>query len=280
MTSLEAMHPIATAIWEFIKKYYIDSIVYKTGYNPVNSATWIILLIIACILIYKTLVKYNVKFDEYFVAGNIPYIIFGSSIRVVEDANFIRPPICYLFMSPFIYMVVFSIAFPVFLLSLKYRREKYWIHYGAFGVLLSITTLIFLFTHLKVINWWVLPSAFLLALCFLLIYYMLTSKFYKRMCNKLSCMVFFSQMLDGSATFIGTTFLGYWEMHVIPRIFIHYFGGWIMLPLKIIVFTVILYFLDSSAEENRELVNFIKFVLIVLGLAPGLRDALRMTFQV
>ncbi len=273
------MNYFASAIWEFVKKYYIDSIVYKTGYNPVNSATWIILLIIACIAVYKTLVKYGVKFDEYFVAGNIPYIVFGSSIRVVEDAGFISPPLCYMFMSPFIYMVVFAIAFPTFILSLKYRRENYWIHYGAFGALLSTATLTFLFTHLKVVNWWVLPSTFLLALSFLAIYCLITSKFYSKMYNKLSCAVFFSQMLDGSATFIGITFLGYWEMHVIPRILISHFGGWIMLPLKIVVFSIILYVLDSS-EENEEIINFVKFVLIVLGLAPGLRDALRMTFCV
>jgi len=267
------------ALWEFVKKYYIDSIVYKTGYNPVNSATWVILLILACIAVYRVLVKYNVKFDEYFVAGNIPYIVFGSSIRVVEDANFMKPPVCYMFMSPFIYMVVFAIAFPVFILSLKYRRKKYWIHYGAFGVLLATLTIAFLFTHLKVVNWWILPSALIMATLFLLAYYILTSRFCQKMCNRLSLAVFFSQMLDGSSTFLGITFLGYWEMHVIPRLLISIFGAWIMLLLKIVIFTVVLYALDSI-EENRDLVNFLKFVLIVLGLAPGLRDALRMTFQV
>ena len=267
------------ALWEFVKKYYINSIVYKTGYNPVNSATWVILLILACIAVYKVLVKYRVKFDEYFVAGNIPYIVFGSSIRVVEDAGFMKPPVCYMFMSPFIYMVVFAIAFPVFVLSLRFRREKYWIHYGAFGAVLATLTLAFLFTHLRVVNWWILPSAFAMAALFLAAYYVLTSRFCRKMCNTLSLAVFFSQMLDGSATFLGITFLGYWEMHVIPRLLISIFGAWIMLPLKIVIFSVVLYALDS-VEENRDLVNFLKFVLIVLGLAPGLRDALRMTFQV
>ena len=273
------LHTVTNAVWEFIKKYYINSMVYKTGYNPVNSATWVILLALACIAVYKTLIKYNVKFDEYFVAGNVPYIVFGSAIRVVEDAGFIAPPICYLFMSPFIYMVVFAVAFPTFLLSLHFRREKYWLHYGAFGAVLATLTLAFLFTHLKVVNWWILPAALSMATLFLIAYYILTSKFCRKMCNRLSCAVFFSQMLDGSATFLGISFLGYWEMHVIPRLLISVFGPWIMLPLKVVVFTSVLYILDSM-EENRELVNFIKFVLIVLGLAPGLRDALRMTFQV
>ena len=270
---------LSSAIWEFIKKYYIDSMVYKTGYNPVNSATWVILLALACIAVYKTLAKYKVRFDEYFVAGNVPYIVFGSAIRVVEDAGFIAPPLCYLFMSPFIYMVVFAVAFPTFLLSLHFRRERYWLHYGAFGLVLAVSTLAFLFTHLRIVNWWVLPTALVMAGGFLTAYCAITSRFYRKMFNKLSCAVFFSQMLDGSATFLGISFLGYWEMHVIPRLLISIFGAWIMLLLKVIVFSAVLYILDS-VEENRELVNFVKFVLIVLGLAPGLRDALRMTFQV
>ncbi len=273
------LHTISNTLWEFIKKYYINSMVYKTGYNPVNSATWVILLALSCVAVYKTLVKYRVRFDEYFVAGNIPYIVFGSSIRVVEDAGFIAPPVCYLFMSPFIYMVVFAIAFPTFLLALHFRRENYWVHYGAFGAILAVATLLFLFTHLRVVNWWVLPAALAMAAAFLLIYCAVTSKFCRRMFNKLSCAVFFSQMLDGSATFLGISFLGYWEMHVIPRLLISIFGPWIMLPLKIVVFSAVLYLLDS-VEESKDLVNFVKFVLIVLGLAPGLRDALRMTFQV
>lgn len=270
---------ITQIVWEFIKKYYINSMVYKTGYNLVNSATWVILLALACIAVYKIIVKYKVRFDEHFIAGNLPYIVFGSSIRVIEDAGFIKPPLCYMFMSPFIYMVVFAIAFPVFVLSLKLRRENYWLHYGAFGGVLALMALSFLFMHLKIVNWWILPSAFGLATLLLLTYYLLTSIFCKKMCNRLSLLVFFSQMFDGSATFLGITFLGYWEMHVIPRLLISIFGAWIMLPMKIIVFVPILYILDSI-EENTELVNFVKFVLIVLGLAPGLRDALRMMFQV
>ncbi len=28
-------------LWGFIKEYYIDSIVYKEGYNIVNTLTWL-----------------------------------------------------------------------------------------------------------------------------------------------------------------------------------------------------------------------------------------------
>ncbi|AEA46163.1 DUF63 family protein [Archaeoglobus veneficus] len=268
-------------LWDFIKKYYIDSIVYKQGYNPVNTLTWALILVAAVILIYRTLKKYDVKFDERFVAGNIPYVILGASVRVVEDAGFLNPPVSYFFMTPLIYVVIFCIAFPTLVLSIRLRGERYWIHYGMLGLVLSCGVLVLLFSNLEVVNAWILPSTIILASLFCSAYRLLTSKFYSPMSNLLSYMVFFSHMVDGWATFFGIQFLGYWELHVLPRFLISTFGPWIMIPAKVIVFAAILYVLDSSRdEEDTELINFVKFVLIVLGLAPGLRDALRMTFQV
>ncbi|HIE59818.1 MAG TPA: DUF63 family protein, partial [Hydrogenothermaceae bacterium] len=40
---------------EFIQEYYIDPIVYKTGYNPINTLTWIAILLIAIILLFRFL---------------------------------------------------------------------------------------------------------------------------------------------------------------------------------------------------------------------------------
>ncbi len=263
--------------WEFIKKYYIDSIVYKTGYNPVNTLTWAIILIIAISLIYRWLKK-QIEFDDKFVYGNIPFIIFGASLRVVEDAGFLKPPISYLFMTPMIYILIFSIALPTLILSIKIRRENYWVHYGLAGAILATATLIFLFSNLRMVNWFVFPSALAMALAFTIFYHLGTAKFARHMHNKLSEIVFFSHMLDASATFIGIQYLGYWELHVVPRLLISKFGAWIMIPAKIIVFLLILYVLDKEEDENLR--NFIKFVLIVLGLAPGVRDSIRMTFGV
>jgi len=264
-------------LWQFIKKYYIDSIVYKTGYNPVNTATWAIILIVAVYLLYKWLVK-RIEIDERFIYGNIPFIVFGAGVRVVEDAGFLKPPISYIFMTPFIEFLIFAIALPTLVLSIKLRRDRYWIHYGLAGAVLAIATLILLLTNLKIENWFVFPTALAMASVFTLIYHFGTAKFARHMHNKLSEMVFFAHMLDASATFLGIQFLGYWELHVVPRLLISKFGPWIMIPAKAILFLAILYILDK--EEDESLKNFVKFVLIVLGLGPGLRDSLRMTFGV
>ena len=92
-------------IWEFIKKYYIDSIVYKQGNNIVNTLTWAVILVIAVILIYRYLSR-RLEFDNKFVLANVAFVVLGSSIRVVEDAGFLLPPISYFFMTPFILSLI------------------------------------------------------------------------------------------------------------------------------------------------------------------------------
>ncbi len=87
----------------------------------------------------------------------------------------------------------------------------------------------------------------------------------------------FSHLLDGFETFFGISYLGYWELHVLPRYLIEKFGPISLPVVKFLVFYAILYLLDTS-EEDRKLKNYVKFVLVVLGLAPGLRDGIRMMF--
>ena len=256
------------SLWEFVKKYYIDSIVYKQGYNIVNTLTWAAILLVAAWLIYRYLSK-RLFFDKKFMLYTIPFIFFGSSVRVVEDAGFIQPPISYIFMTPMIYILVFSLTFPTLLIALKMRNLKIYLYTG---LILAAIPLLILLSNLQIENWWVFPASISLALVFTLIFSALSK-------NDESRIAFFSQMLDGSASFMGLQFLGYWELHVLPRFLISLTGPWIMIPLKFVIFLLILLYLDK-AEEEENLKGFIKFVIMVLGLAPGVRNALRMTFGV
>ncbi len=260
---------IVSSIYEFVKKYYIDSIVYKQGYNVVNTLTWAAILLVAAWLIYKFL-KDKVAFDRRFMAFTIPYIIFGSSVRVVEDAGFLKPPVSYIFMSPMIYVLVFAITFPALLIGLRLKNLKVYFYTG---LLIAPIPLLILLTNLRVENWWVFPAALSLATVLYLVFRKINIDGVE------SEIAFFSQMLDGAASFIGIQFLGYWELHVLPRFLISVSGPWIMVPLKFFVFLAVLYYVDRSNEEES-LKGFIKFVIMVLGLAPGIRNALRMTFGV
>jgi|GEM_PF-549109 len=82
-------------------------------------------------------------------------------------------------------------------------------------------------------------------------------------------------MLDSSATFVSVMFFGYLEQHPVPRLFIESVGPWTFFVLKLAVLLPSLYIIDKYAEEG-DFKNFLKIVILILGLAPGLRDSIRL----
>ena len=46
-------NPSFDVIKDFIYRYYIASIIYDTGYNPVNTITWAVLLMVSIFLVSK-----------------------------------------------------------------------------------------------------------------------------------------------------------------------------------------------------------------------------------
>ncbi len=261
-------------IWEFVKKYYIDSIVYKTGYNPVNTATWALILVVAVYYLYRFLSK-RIIFDERFFLSNVPYVLFGSFLRIFEDAGFVKPPLSYMLMSPFIYVLVFLVTFASLLTSLKLRGERYWVFHCTLGSVLATFTLSFLLLNLRVRHLDALFIPLTFAISLTAVFYPISRRIGT---DGMGILLFFSHMLDASATFYGITYLGYWELHVVPRILVNKFGAWILIPVKFAVFVAILWIIER--EENYQLRNFVKFVLLVLGLAPATRDVTRMVFYV
>ncbi len=259
-------------LYSFVKEYFIDSIVYKEGYNPVNTATFAIILLVSVYLIYRFL-KTKVRFDIRFALYTLPYIILGSSVRIVEDAGFVKPPFSYFLMTPFIYILIFLVTFSALMISLR-TSIKYYPYPGA---VLASLTLLFLLFNLRIENWWIFPVALTVAGSIAFVY----SRFSSALsADNLSVAVLFAQLIDGSTSFLGIQFLGYWELHVVPRFFIEIFGPWIMIVLKLSVIVPILYIMDRDVEEDENLKGFIKFVLFTIGMAPGIRNGLRMTFGV
>jgi uncharacterized membrane protein len=84
-----------------------------------------------------------------------------------------------------------------------------------------------------------------------------------------------SHILDSSATFVSVAFFGYYEQHPVPRLFIEAIGPWTFFILKLAVLLPSLYIIDKYAEKG-DFQNFLKIVILILGLAPGLRDAIRL----
>jgi uncharacterized membrane protein len=105
-------------------------------------------------------------------------------------------------------------------------------------------------------------------------------------------LLFFAHFIDASATFISIDQpfgiggqLNYTEKHVIPHILISLFHtAAVMFILKLIIIIFVIYVIDialkSELAPNPRLTGLIKLCILVLGLAPGTRDMLRLVMCV
>ncbi len=119
------------------------------------------------------------------------------------------------------------------------------------------------------------------------IVWLLSFKFsnFKTFLTAVNPLIVFAHMLDASATYRGISAYGYVEKHVLPALAIDLIGtSLVMYPLKIVLIFLVIYSLDVwYYEELKEIPNvkrLLQFAVIVLGLAPGVRNMLRLAMGV
>lgn len=98
-------------------------------------------------------------------------------------------------------------------------------------------------------------------------------------------LILFGQFLDASATYRALDYHSYGEKHVLPNFLIQLTGtAAVMFPLKLIVVGLVLYLIDVEMKEDfkeyKTLIGLVKFAVLVLGFAPGVRDMMRLAMGV
>ena len=277
---------------EFIQQYYIDPIKYNTGYNIVNTLTYAIILIVAIIGVYKLIKKMNVKVDRNFFYAVVPYIALGSILRVYEDfleaANAAGGPLVIidasgaarnlLLVTPLMYITAFIIAFSALVISLivqKYTKIPYHKIWFGIGSVLSIFVLLLIpfkdFAGIAIIAGIVLGIGITI---FAIRSFTKNNKIKNILSNE-NYLLVMSQMLDGSATFVALSFYNYWEQHVLPGFFISLFGPVSIFFLKLPIILLAIYYIDKEVSDIEKR-TFLKMAVLILGMAPGIRDTLRL----
>lgn len=273
-------------IQDFIVKYYVDPIVYDTGYNPVNTLTWGILLGISLFGLLKLLEKLDVTIDQRFILATVPYILVGSALRVMEDAKIFTPPLSYLFITPLIYFVVFAGCVGVLLVLTKLhsagRMEDIKLTFGCIGVFWTVLCFFYLLWSQDILFAWVLFAVISIAtLLTAVIYAIARGLRVHLLLNRLNAFIIWAHLFDASSTFIGADYMGYVEKHILSAFLTNLSGtALVMCPLKIAIIIPALFFIDSYLDENDNLKNLTKLAILVLGLAPGTRNVLRMMLGV
>ena len=259
---------IIDSVWHYIDKYYISGIVYDTSYNIVDTLTYAIVLGISLFWVLKLLGKLKVHIDTRFLISVTPYIIAGSSLRVLEDSKFFASPLNYLFVTPLIYFFMFAVTISMLAVAMDLERKgkirdyhKLFGYAGAAWALFNIAALI-------VYDGIVLPvpAAVILFLGITMtgIIYFISRKInFLLLTDKVNISILFTHLLDASSTFVAMDLLPlynkmdglkYYEKHVVPTFFIDMARNFtthpslVMYPLKLLVFIPVLYMLDNDYQ--------------------------------
>ena len=265
----------------FVHKYYIDPIIYDTGYNPVDTITWAIILGLTILGLIRLLSRWDILMDERLLLSTLPYVLAGSSLRVIEDADLVAAPWRYFLITPLIFFLVFLITAACLIITRKIWGEKFHARYAAIGFLWTFFNLAVLST-LGFKNTWVIAAVFLLgsALTGGILFCRRRLSALKFLDDRFNQMIIYAHMLDASSTYFGVDWFYYYEKHVVPTFLINLTGSAaIMFPLKLAILLPVLYMIDKSLQDPS-LRNLTKLTLITLGLAPAIRNTLRLALGI
>jgi len=255
---------------EILKKYFIDPIIYGNGYNIVNTIVYGLLFALSTILIYKILKKLKIKIDEKLFISLFPFLILGSVLRVLEDVKIFDSKI---FVSPFIYILIFLFAFPSLILS-KFLEKRLKIEYQYILFSISFLLLIY-FSKFLLFKLTIKPILIVASLSFLFSFPFLILC-YKKKITKINTTTILAHIFDASTSFTALTFSEkFLEQHVIANILLSFFGTFAFFLMKLIIIPIVLIIIDRNIKDLEEK-NFIKFVIFILGFSPGMRNLLLM----
>jgi uncharacterized membrane protein len=286
-------------ISEFIYKYYIDPIRYSQPYNVVDTLTYAVILVAGVYVLYRWMPKstwlsdIGFKIDTGFIIATLPYVVLGGVLRVVQDTGMIKGDFQFLLVTPLIYFVLFFYTISLLFLS------RYLTHQGLTKNILSFYSLAGLIsvvvTSLVLLSWGINNSTVdagifgvimlmaLLATC-TIIACMRYACSWAYATHPLYITLIFGHMLDAGATSYGIDLhpLAYIEQHVVGSGLIAWTGtAFVMFPLKLIVLFPGIYIMELYRKEaNPAFWHLVLLAMIVVGLAPGIRDMVRMVLYV
>ena len=204
---------------------------------------------------------------------------FDSAVKGVLSPELNSIYIAPIFPTPGSYIITFALALFVLLISLtlqRFLKYRYWRTMFVIGLALCAINIYLL----PVLDFY--PMLIILGLVFLFTGIFTIPRFINRMrpyFSNVNIAILGAHFLDASATFISMSFFGYSEQHVVPRLLIDLLGPWVMFLLKIVVVIPALILIDRYTEEGN-FRNFLKIVVLILGLAPGLRSTIRLMAMV
>lgn len=266
--------------YEFLNIFFVLPL--GRSYNPVNSALYAIFLFLGIFSLSRVLPRLGIKVDGRFAIALLPFILLGSCLRVFQDAQIVDSMFL---VSPLIYILIFVYTFVCLLLSLLVAKKtsiNYRFPLFIFGAIPAAFFVIQLVLQIVNLESILLTFSIGTAACLIaLLAFLAIHKLFKFDNFRFDLAVVFSQMLDVSATYVGVTFYGYQEQHFLVRLVTDVFGSALVFyVLDFWGIVLILLVLERVLRKEQALLGLFKLTLLVLGLAPALRDVFRVALLV
>jgi uncharacterized membrane protein len=261
--------------------YIIQSIYENNGYNPVNTLFYASIFLISIYIIYRELFgKKRIELSNEFALALSGWMVLGGVLRVLKDAGVLKSLI---FVTPFIYVLVFVVVLGTIGIFRK-AKEKKIIKDENRALLFTGWALVFLsmiFLNIRNIGGLLLVLGLWIMLGTMIFLISLKIRFLGEKWNFFALQ---AQLLDACGSFVGITYYGFWEKHVLGRYLIDLLGSknlllikgsaaWVMILLKLLVVPIALWIVDRYAEEETER-RFVKLLIIILGIGIGTRNTL------
>jgi len=290
---------------DFFSEYFVKPIIEHSGYNIVNTVIYAIIALIAVYGIYKGLKRAGIKIDQRFIYSVVPFILLGSTIRVVTDSidtgamgayvknnpsSFVSTIYSfvigthiydygYLTTSPGIFVVIAVILLLVMFLCHRAKRMDLLVPIGVALLVPHFLLLIPMFTYIL--------YGLAIALLAALVWVGARFAFERLKVRGIASLAVLAHALDGGATFIiidffnrmepACTALGkcYGEQHVLTTVIGTIFGTYLLYFVVKVLFSFFAAYVVEKEKATDEEKNYVLLLLVILGLAPGMRDLLR-----
>ncbi|HLC79131.1 MAG TPA: DUF63 family protein [archaeon] len=268
-------------MFEFVYENFCRPAIDTTvqGYNIYNTALYaLILFLLTVYFVYPLLKKNKIAVDFKFILALIPFVVFGSAFRVLNDIGIFSKtcsPLEFGFytFTPGIWLLTAAITIISLLIAKKLAKneEQFPLYFGGLGLLFALPVVIF---ELSIFEEWQ-GAAIVVALSTAITFatkFAVELKYKNFFSNKANILVVAGQVLDGSATFVATHIFNCGEQHPLSATILGVNPA-LFIVVKIIIALLIIHAADSDIKDEN-FRNFVKLAVIILGFATGTRDLL------
>lgn len=102
---------VSAGFQDRLDTYYVDPVLNDTGYNPVNTLSWVVLMAVSLLGIAQLMARNRVPADSWMIVGSTSWVLAGTIWHVMEDAQIFEPRTAegawlkFFYITPMIYLL-------------------------------------------------------------------------------------------------------------------------------------------------------------------------------